>query len=75
MKREPGKEILAHGGAGFARELITLGLIDQYRLIVHPVFLGTGLSLFSSLSQPLNLNLVTATAFPAGCVAQIYNPA
>ena len=75
LKRQPGKDILAHGGASFARSLASLGLIDEYRLLVHPVALGQGLPLFADLPRPLDLKLVSATSFPGGCVAQIYRPA
>jgi dihydrofolate reductase len=75
LKQEPGKDILAHGGAGFAQSLVRLGLVDEYQLLVHPVALGRGLALFSSLSGPLRLKLVSATAFGAGAVAKIYRPA
>jgi dihydrofolate reductase len=37
LKQQSGKDILAHGGAGFARSLVKSWLIDEYRLIVHPV--------------------------------------
>lgn len=58
LKREPGKPILAHGGARFAQSLCALGLVDEYQLVVHPVVLGEGLRLFSSLEQPLRLRLL-----------------
>jgi dihydrofolate reductase len=75
LKRQAGKDILAHGGAGFAQALVSLGLLDEYRLIVHPVALGRGLPLFSPLSKPLDLELVSSTAFKGGSVAQVYSPA
>ena len=37
LKRQPGKDILAHGGVRFARSLAYLGLVDEYRLLIHPV--------------------------------------
>jgi dihydrofolate reductase len=40
LKAQPGKDILAHGGANFAQELAAHGLIDEYKLMVHPVALG-----------------------------------
>jgi riboflavin biosynthesis pyrimidine reductase len=40
LKDEPGKSILVHGGAEFVQSLAARGLIDEYRLVVHPVFLG-----------------------------------
>jgi dihydrofolate reductase len=75
LKSEPGKDIIAHGGAGFARSLVRLGLVDEYQLLVQPVALGQGLPLFSELPKPIVLHLVSATAFPGGAVAHVYRPA
>jgi dihydrofolate reductase len=74
LKREPGKDIFAHGGARFAQSLVATGLIDEYQLIVHPVALRRGQPLFSGLPRPLAFGLVSATVFPAGAVAHIYRP-
>lgn len=74
LKQQPGKDILAHGGAGFARSLIQARLIDEYRLVVHPVAIGKGLPLFSDLSEPLYLGLVSTTVFRSGAVALVYRP-
>src|SRR5215217_7196540 len=57
LKSQPGKDILAHGGAGFAQSLAAADLVDEYRLLVHPVALGSGLSLFGALPKPLDLEL------------------
>ena len=74
LKQQDGKYILAHGGAGFARELIKQGLIDEYRLLIHPVFLGRGLPLFSSLQKPLNVKLELSSVLKSGIIANIYKP-
>jgi dihydrofolate reductase len=74
LKREPGKDLLAHGGASFAQSLVKEKLIDEYHLMVHPVVLGQGLPLFSSLSTMMDLKLVSSQAFDTGAVAQIYRP-
>jgi dihydrofolate reductase len=74
LKEEPGKDILAQGGAEFARSLVQLGLVDEYRLVTHPVALGSGLPLFSDLRQPMHLELVSRSEFRAGAVAHIYRP-
>jgi dihydrofolate reductase len=74
LKEQPGKDLLAHGGAGFAQSLVATGLIDEYRLLVHPVALGKGRALFDALSKPLRLRLVRATQFK-GPVALVYHPA
>jgi len=75
LKSEPGKDIMAHGGASFARSLVRLGLVDEFQLLVHPIVRGQGLPLFSELPKPVALQLVSATTFPAGAVAHVYRPA
>ncbi len=72
LKAEPGKPISAIGGAGFMRNLIATGLIDEYHLITHPVMLGEGLSIFTGVPQ-LDLKLVDVKAFPGGIVAHTYH--
>ncbi|MFO1456471.1 MAG: dihydrofolate reductase family protein [Steroidobacteraceae bacterium] len=75
LKAAYGKPILAHGGVRFARALVAAGLVDQFILAVHPVALGQGLPLFSELTAPLRLELVSSRSFPGGAMAQAYRPA
>jgi dihydrofolate reductase len=75
LKAEDGKDILAHGGASFAQSLAQLNLIDEYRLVVHPVVLGRGLSLFGGLTAPLDMKLESTTVFASGVIAKVYRPA
>lgn len=75
LKSEPGQDIMVHGGASFARSLVRLGLVDEYRLLMHPAARGVGLPIFSELPKPLLFHLVSATAFDAGAVALVYQPA
>jgi dihydrofolate reductase len=72
LRQQDGKPILAHGGARFAQSLAKLDLIDEYRLVSHPVALGGGLPLFKDLPRFLNLTLHSVTAFGAGVVAHVY---
>ncbi len=72
LKKTPGGFILVHGGASFARSIVAAGLIDEYRLMIHPVALGQGQPLFSSLPLPLNLSLVSKTLFESGALGLIY---
>jgi len=74
LKSQGGKPILAHGGASFAQSLVSLGLIDEYRLVIHPVVLGHGLPLFSMTTFPTYLNLKSSTVFESGIIANIYTP-
>jgi dihydrofolate reductase len=75
LKAQPGKFILAHGGAEFAQALAASGLVDEYRLAIHPVVLGRGRPLFAGLQTPADLRLVSATSFSSGTVAVVYQPA
>src|SRR5262249_36886993 len=72
LKEQPGNDIYVPGGARFAQSLSRLGLIDEYRLVVHPVALGTGLPLFA---DPVSLRLVTSRQFATGAVAFTYQRA
>jgi dihydrofolate reductase len=74
LKEEPGKDIVAHGGARLGQALAGLGLVDEYWLLVHPIALGTGLSLFKDLPTPLDLKLISVKSFPGGSMAKAYRP-
>jgi dihydrofolate reductase len=75
LKAREGKPIIAYGGVSFARSLVAEGLVDQFALMVAPVALGRGLSLFSELAAPTPLKLMSSKTFPGGAVAQIYRAA
>jgi dihydrofolate reductase len=75
LKREPGKDMIAWGGATFAQSLNRLRLVDEYRLVVQPVALGDGLPLFAGLTAPFVLELIEANAYGDGSVLHIYRPA
>jgi dihydrofolate reductase len=70
LKQErSGGYLLAHGGARFARSLVETGLIDEYRLMIHPVVLGAGERLFLA---PLTIEPVSTTVFSGGAVAHVF---
>jgi dihydrofolate reductase len=73
LKDGPGKPIVAIGGAAFMQSLIKTGLIDEYYLAIHPVALGSGLPIFTSLASPLFLKLADVKIFPKGIVVHIYH--
>jgi len=75
LKREPGKDMIAWGGAAFAQSLSRLRLVDEYRLVVQPVALGDGLPLFAGLTAPFVLDLIEARAYADGAVLHVYRPA
>ena len=70
LKQEQSSEyLLAQGGARFARSLVETGLIDEYRLVIHPVILGAGERLFTA---PLTLDPISTTAFSGGAVGHVF---
>jgi dihydrofolate reductase len=74
LRSEPGKDIMAHGGARFVQALSRQGLIDEYRLVIRPVALGSGMPLFKDLLAPLRLRLVDSKAFTDGTAIWVYEP-
>jgi dihydrofolate reductase len=73
LMRQPGRDLIAYGGATFDQALSRLGLVDEYRLMVQPAALGAALPLFKDLPRPLHLELVEATTYATGAV-HIYRP-
>ncbi len=70
LKRErSGGYLLAHGGARFARSLVETGLIDEYRLVIHPVVLGAGERIFTA---PLTIESMSTTVFSGGAAAHVF---
>ncbi|WP_301171614.1 dihydrofolate reductase family protein [Brevibacillus nitrificans] len=72
LKNKPGKDIWLYGGASLITTFIHLGLVDEFRLSVHPVILGEGKPLFMGIKQRLNLQMVDTRRFSSGVVQLIY---
>src|SRR5262249_8022150 len=73
LKQQNGKDILVHGSATLIQTLIKHDLVDSYRLLVHPVIVGSGKRLFQE-GTAATLKLVEARALPLGVAALIYEP-
>jgi len=67
LKAQPGFDMDV-GGPTTASTLIRLGLIDEYRLFVHPTILGAGTPFFPSLDHRIGLNLLETRTFGSGVV-------
>jgi dihydrofolate reductase len=67
LKAEPGKD-LAVGGATLAASLIPHGLIDEYRLLIHPALAGGGTPFFPALPKEIPLRLLETRTFGSGVV-------
>jgi len=74
LKREPGNDLIAYGGASFDQALSRPGVVDEYRLMVQPAALGAGLPLFKDLPAPLHLELIEATTYSTGVAIHVYRP-
>jgi dihydrofolate reductase len=72
LKRQPGKNIHAVGGASLVGSLITLGLVDQLRVVVQPILLGAGKALFGDLTGRHALTLGEVKAMGDGTVRLSY---
>jgi len=74
LKREPGKPIVAWAGAGLVSTLARLGLVDEYRLVVHPVLLGGGTPMFQDVAARRRLELVRTTQLGKSLAVLCYAP-
>lgn len=74
LKRETGQNIVVYGSASIVQALTNLGLIDEYRLLLHPIVLGSGKPLFANINERVQLKLVTTTMDPSGVVLLYYQP-
>jgi dihydrofolate reductase len=60
MKQQPGKDMLTFGGATLVSSLMNLGLIDELRLMVNPLILGRGKTLFKDVKERQSLDSHTS---------------
>lgn len=72
LKQQPGKDMIIYGSGRLVSSLTQLRLIDEYRLWVHPVILGSGKPLFRELQQMLPLSLYKTETFSSGVVILYY---
>jgi dihydrofolate reductase len=73
LKKEPGKNIMV-GGVDIPSQLIELGIVDEYHVVVQPIIAGEGRRLLEgvSLRERLQLKLVESKILKSGCVALRY---
>lgn len=72
IKKQGGKDIWLYGGANLIKTFINLGLIDIYKISVHPVVLGNGKPLFEDLKERIGLRLIDTRIFRSGVVELTY---
>jgi dihydrofolate reductase len=74
IKREDGPELQVHGSSDLIQTLHRHGLVDQYRMMIFPVVLGTGKRLFGEGAAPATLRLVDSQPTSTGVVMATYEP-
>lgn len=75
MKAEPGPDMAILGSGSLVSQLAPEGLIDEYQIVVTPVVLGKGRTLFDGIPEKLALRLTKSRAFRNGNVLLCYEPA
>ncbi len=75
LKEQPGRDILVVGSSGLAQTLMQYDLVDEYRLWLHPVVLGSGKRLFREGTPTTTLRLVDTKTTSSGLVILTYEPA
>jgi dihydrofolate reductase len=74
LKAQPGRELLVVGSAELAQTLLGHGLVDEYRLLVHPIVVGDGKKLFRQGAAATPMQLIEVTASTSGLVLLTYRP-
>ena len=75
LKQQPGKNIGITGSGTLVRSLLRDGLLDELRLLVHPIVAGSGKRLFPDGSEQTPLKLVDSKTFSTGVLSLTYQPA
>ena len=73
LKGREGRDVVVTGSITLVRELIALGLVDEYRLFVYPVVVGRGARLFDDATDVGKLRLVECRPFRSGVVLTRYS--
>jgi dihydrofolate reductase len=74
LKGEDGPELQVHGSGNLLQTLLRYNLVDQYRLWIFPVVIGSGKRLFAEGTNPAGLRLVDSTVSTTGVVIGTYEP-
>jgi dihydrofolate reductase len=74
LKQQPGKDLILFGSANLMATLVQQDLIDEHRIMVNPVVLGSGTPLFQGVHSSLKLKLANTRVFRNGNVLLTYQP-
>jgi len=74
LKEGDGGDLLIYGSGTLVDELTRHSLIDEYRLMAHPVLVGSGKKLFETIAQPVTLRLEDVKTTDTGVAVLTYTP-
>src|SRR6188474_1034004 len=74
LKAQPGRELVVYGSPGLFDQLLKDDLVDEYRILVYPVILGSGKRMFSDRIDTHHLRLARSRTFGSGVVLLCYEP-
>ena len=72
LKPQPGKDILILGSSALTTSLIEVGVLDEVRMMVSPVILGSGKSVFRTARRRISLRFLSSRAFRSGNMLLTY---
>ena len=72
LKEAPGEGLVLMGSGSIISQIALAGVIDEYQMVVNPLALGKGRSMFDGIKEQLNLTLVSTRAFKNGNVLLTY---
>ncbi len=75
LRQQPGKNIGITGSGTLVQSLLREGLLDELRLQVHPIVVGTGRRLFDDGGAEVPLRLANSRTFKTGVLSLVYEPA
>jgi dihydrofolate reductase len=75
LKEEPGRDLLIYGSGQLVNDLDRAQLIDEYRLMIHPIILGRGKRLFAAESARAGLTLIDTQTTATGVTTLVYHRA
>ena len=74
LKREPGEDMVIMGSGSIISQLAPAKVIDEYQLVVNPIILGAGRTMFDGIKEKLNLKLTKSRTFSNGNELLCYQP-
>ena len=72
LKEQPGKDITISGSGAFVRSLVAEEILDELRLMVHPIIVGSGKRMFADGGERKGLELVDSKTFTTGVLYLTY---